>query len=102
MFIVVSNDLKWKIMGFRRQGKVYHLRIRRPTRTGNDGKPVKMYQLENGVYFDSLYSLVVNYRINPLKSPVSDWFVLEKTAFHNFVISNLEFQHRFQQSSSST
>jgi hypothetical protein len=59
-------------MGFRRQGKVYHLRIRRPTRTGNDGKPVKMYQLENGVYFDSLYSLVVNYRINPLKSPVSD------------------------------
>lgn len=54
----------------RRQGKVYHLRIRRPTRSGSDGKPMKMYQLESDVYFDSLYSLVIHYKTNPLKSPV--------------------------------
>lgn len=55
---------------YRRQGKVFHLRIRRPTRNGIDGKPVKMYQLENGFYFDSLYNLIIHYKTNPLKSPV--------------------------------
>ncbi|XP_032784471.2 1-phosphatidylinositol 4,5-bisphosphate phosphodiesterase gamma-1 isoform X1 [Daphnia magna] len=56
-------------LSFWRQGKVYHLRIRRPTRSGSDGKPMKMYQLESDVYFDSLYSLVIHYKTNPLKSP---------------------------------